>query len=102
MKLSQRYFDELERYEHIEWRLKKMGKDDWHRFWMHFPMGMFAALLLTQPKTLWIGIALAFSFLVYEIMNDWRKKDWSYKDVCGFVWGIGAVGLIIYLIGVLL
>ncbi len=62
-------------------------------------MGAFSAWLITESKE--IGVVLVISFLVYEIMNDWRKVDWSYKDVCGFVWGLAIAGLVLKLTGML-
>jgi hypothetical protein len=42
----------------------------------------------------------AVGFLIYEILNDWRIKDHSYKDVLGYLYGIGAGAVILYLMGV--
>ena len=58
---------------------------DRERFWLHFPVGVIALFL-----TLWkleIGITFAVIFLIYEVMNDWRKVDHSYKDIYGFAFG---------------
>ena len=43
-------------------------------------------------------LSLCLSFLVYEVMNDWRKVDHSYHDVLEFVIGIYVVatGLMIW------
>lgn len=43
-------------------------------------------------------LSLCLSFLVYEIMNDWRKVDHSYHDVLEYVIAIYVVaaGLIIW------
>ena len=45
-----------------------------------------------------LGLTLALTFLIYEIMNDWRKVDHSYHDVLEFCIGIFvvAVGLNIW------
>jgi len=73
-----------------------MTKKDWHRALMHLPVGAVAGLLtLVHPSG---GIALFSGELVYELFNDWRKKDSSYKDVLGIVWGYGlalTAGLIV-------
>ena len=66
--------------------MKDIRRDIWG-FLLHFPVGVVAFFL-----TLWkpsIGITFTFIFLTYEIMNDWRKKDHSYKDVYGFAFGYG-------------
>ena len=62
-----------------------MKKDDWRRLWMHFPWGALAAFVYTQDPV--AGLAILASEFIYEAFNDWRKKDWSYKDVLGIVWG---------------
>lgn len=43
-------------------------------------------------------LALCLSFLVYEVMNDWRKEDNSFYDVLEFVIAIFVVatGLLIW------
>ena len=105
MQLPDKYYDNLEKHERIEWRNKVrflgLTKKEWFRFWLHFPIGVLCGLLLIWFVTVYLGIILSIAFLVYEIMNDWRKGDKSYKDVVGFVWGLGCVGLVIFVIGVL-
>lgn len=67
---------------------------DRERFWMHGPVGILAATL-----TLWdapTGIVFAGSFLIYEIVQDWRKGDSSYKDVFGYVMFYGATAAVRY------
>lgn len=60
-------------------------KHDRERFGLHFPVGVGALFLtLWKPE---IGITAAVLFLAYEVIQDWRKKDWSFKDVYGFVFG---------------
>lgn len=45
-----------------------------------------------------LALCLCLSFLVYEAMNDWRKKDDSYHDI--LEWDIGifvvATGILIW------
>lgn len=72
-----------------------MTRRDWHRFWMHFPIGMLGAWMVYQHTAL--GIMLTIYFLTYEVMNDWRKQDRSYKDVIGAAWGYGLVGAMVAL-----
>ena len=72
-----------------------MTKNELIRAAMHFPVGVAVACLISW--SLAHGIMLGIAFLIYEIMNDWRKKDWSYKDVYGYIWGL-AIGAIILLI----
>jgi hypothetical protein len=59
---------------------------------IHAPVGLFVAMLVNwEPVT---AVLLGVAFLSYEVMNDWRKHDDSYHDVLGYVWGLGAGGLI--------
>ena len=75
-----------------------MTKDEIIRFAMHFPVGLFAAwLTIVMPV---VGILFVVLFCVYEIMNDWRKVDWSYKDVIGFIAGYGTLPTIFYIISI--
>lgn len=76
-----------------------MSKDDWLRLGMHFPIGGIAAWVATQNTA--IGLTILFSTLIYEAFNDWRKKDASYKDVLGIVWGFGIIGGILVTAGVI-
>ena len=63
---------------------------------MHFPVGMLGAWLIDQSPA--IGIMFTAYFGLYEVMNDWRKADKSYKDVIGAVFGFGvmAVGILLW------
>jgi len=63
-----------------------MTKEDWLRLWMHVPWGLLAVgLFVFHPL---LGATACFMELGYEILNDWRKKDESWKDVIGICWGI--------------
>lgn len=71
---------------------------DFKRAALHFPVGVFTAWLGTvSPVT--CGVFGA-GFLVYEVMEDWRLKDRSYKDVLGYLVGI-VVGSFILWFGAL-
>jgi len=71
-----------------------MTKSDWIRLWMHVPWGILGALLFI-PNPL-LGLTACLSMFVYEAFNDWRKKDESYKDVLGIVWGFFIGGILIW------
>ena len=74
-----------------------MSKHDWIRFWLHFPVGLFVAGLTWFIPLL--GMLLGVSFLVYEIVQDWRKSDSSFKDIYGYTFGLGTGGVIILIVG---
>lgn len=59
------------------------------RFWVHFPVGGGAAALTFLEPT--PGIMFTIFFFVYEGFNDWRKRDHSYKDLGGGLFGYAAV-----------
>ena len=73
-----------------------MTKKDWFRFWLHFPVGVFCGVLSFFNAI--AGLVLSFSFISYEVLNDWRKHDSSYKDVFGFAFGYGSAWAIIILL----
>lgn len=60
---------------------------------VHFPVGLLAAWLTYMVPT--IGLMLAFGFLYYEGLEDWRIKDRGYRDVFGFLLGYGLMGSIL-------
>ena len=75
-----------------------MKKEDWFRLWIHVPWGILAVgLFIVNPL---LGFTACMGTLIYEAFDDWRKQDYSYKDVLGLVWGfiIGGYALLILLI----
>ena len=63
---------------------------------MHAPVGGIAAWLTYEHEA--IGVTAMLSFLFYEAIQDWRKKDRSHKDVIGavtFYFIVGAVLIIL-------
>lgn len=76
---------------------------DWLRLLWHIPVGMLGVAIMGWAvlyKTVFIvnivvGVVFLASFLVYEIMQDWRKGDKSFKDVIGAVVGIAIGGIIL-------
>ena len=78
--------------------------DKFIRAVMHIPVGLGVVAIICLPILLGfptllclalivVGSLAGLSFLVYQIMQDWRKGDKSFKDVIGFVEGlfIGAI-----------
>ena len=55
--------------------------DSWKRFAIHLFVGGFAAWLIFKHPLL--GVTFWVSFLFYEVVQDWRKKDSGYKDIIG-------------------
>ncbi len=79
-----------------EWREGKWTKQDWKRFWMHFPVGIICAWLVYQSPPL--GIIASVGFMFYEVLEDWRIKDLSFKDMLGFLWGFIATATILQIL----
>ena len=70
-----------------------MSKEDMIRAALHLPVGLFVAWVMTVNATAgWIN---GLSFLAYEVLNDWRKHDHSYKDVFGYCIGLG-IGTVLF------
>jgi hypothetical protein len=64
---------------------------DEKRYWMHVPLGLLNAAFYLYPM---VGFGFTIAFLGYEAMQEWRKEDLSYKDIVGWLVGLG-VGLAI-------
>ncbi len=71
-----------------------MTKNEIIRALLHLPVGLMNAWFFSFNEML--GLAMVITFLCYEAMNDWRKVDWSYKDIFGYAIGLGMGGIAIY------
>lgn len=60
------------------------------RIAIHLLAGLGTGILLAVVPV--VGAALTLGFLVYEVIEDWRINDHSYKDVFGFLLGLGLSG----------
>lgn len=74
-----------------------MTKSDIARAALHFPVGIFTAWLGTFTPI--VTIVFGLGFLVYETIEDWRIKDRSYKDVFGYLIGIGVGSFAFWMLG---
>ena len=68
----------------------------------HYVAGAIAGwLVIIIPIA---GLALMLSFMAYEVCQDWRKKDWSFRDILEFViayFVASTLALILYYTGVI-
>lgn len=79
-------------------RKKRLSiSSDTKRAALHFPVGVFTAWLGTFTPV--VCAVFGLGFLVYEVSEDWRIKDRSYKDIFGFLAGIAAGVVLFYLLG---
>lgn len=69
-----------------------MSGPDWRRLWLHVPGGVLGGIFLVIPVLMPLGVLFNFSFLVYEVAQDWRIGDKGFKDILGHVVGLGIVG----------
>ena len=78
-----------------DWRRGKWTGQDFLRLWMHFPVGVICAwLVFAHPMA---GLVAALGFMFYEVLEDWRIKDLSFKDMLGFLIGFISASLLLSL-----
>jgi hypothetical protein len=65
---------------------------DWERFWMHVPHGIGIGFFTLAHPALGIGFLVVVCF--YQLIEEWRIHDLSYKDVAGYGGGIPAGSLL--------
>lgn len=63
------------------------------RLLLHLPVGALTAWLLGQA--LGLGAIFFVAFMIYELSEDWRIRDLSYKDIAGFLWGFAIAAVLI-------
>lgn len=80
----------------------KMKWRDVIRWAIHLPMGAVPMTLILHPWLLepdyrWsiAGVFIGITFFIYEIMEDIRVRDWSFKDVFGSLIALIATAFII-------
>jgi hypothetical protein len=66
------------------------------RWAIHIPIGCVIAYMILKVSVA-LGITVGVFFLAYEVLEDWRVRDRSFKDIFGSLIGMIATGLVIYL-----
>jgi len=67
---------------------------------LHIPVGMAFVLLVCCCH--WaVGLGFLAGFIVYEISQDKKIKDNAFVDICGSLWGIPLMAIILKLGGLL-
>jgi RsiW-degrading membrane proteinase PrsW (M82 family) len=84
-----------------------LTKEEWIRLLVHLPQGMvaawwvfgfaipFLAPIELSLRSVLAGFALLFVFIAYQFIQEWRKKDGSWRDVVGICWGFVLTGSIL-------
>ena len=72
---------------------------DYRRLFMHIPCGIVGAFFIWINLTL--GIVFNLTFLIYEVVQDWRTNDKSFHDIKGYCWGLGIGAIIWFVLGIL-
>jgi len=71
-----------------------MLMDKVRRAGIHIPVGVFAAWVMQHSPVL--GFTFSISFIAYEIVQDWRTGDRSFKDILGFLIGLSIGALVFF------
>ena len=72
--------------------LLKVGEDELCRVLLHIPLGLLVCLLCYVHWAL--ALAFVISFLYYELNQDMHLSDDAFKDIKGFLYGLGIGGII--------
>jgi len=70
---------------------------DWPRFLLHFPVGIVNVIIHSRSASLSIMFAVGFVF--YEVREHLHIHDMAWKDIQGYLFGIGVTGLFFILMG---
>ena len=65
-----------------------MNRNDIFRIILHIPVGIICFIGLGISWAL--GMVFFLGFMVYELNEDMHLKDSAYKDILGFMVGLGA------------
>ena len=72
--------------------LLKVGEGELKRLLLHIPLGLLVCLLCYVHWAL--ALAFVISFLYYELNQDMHLSDDAFKDIKGFLYGLGIGGII--------
>jgi len=67
------------------------------RILLHVPVGILA-VIFGYWVGWWLAIIFAAGFWLYEVNQDSHVSDQAYRDLKGFLWGCGAMGMILLLL----
>jgi len=75
--------------------LLMITSEELKRVLLHIPLGLLT-VLFGYYIGWWLAVIFAVGFLVYEVDEDWHISDEAYKDVKGFIWGLGIMGVVVF------
>ena len=87
-------------YDREEGSYKFQWKDAL-RWVIHLPIGVVSMYLVLHPgipadwRYTVAGVLIAVVFLTYEVLEDIRVRDWSFKDVFGSLIAMIGTALVI-------
>jgi len=61
------------------------------RLLLHIPVGAVNLVLLQVHPVL--AVIFFLGFMIYELNEDWRIKDFAFVDIAGYLWGLALSGL---------
>jgi hypothetical protein len=72
---------------------KLTSKDIIGRVILHIPVGVLNAWF--YYKNPYMGLGLTLAFIAYEVLDEWRSADKSWKDAFGWLIGFAVMGAIL-------
>lgn len=70
-----------------------ISKDEVIRVLVHIPVGALLVFLGLYVGW-WLAMTFTIGFLAYELNEDKHLSDNAWKDLKGFLWGLGIGGII--------
>ena len=76
-----------------------VSNEDVGRVLLHVPLGILTcALWYVHPA---LAVIFAAGFIIYEKQQDKYVKDQAWKDIKGWLWGIGIIGVVLFVLKLL-
>lgn len=66
---------------------------------LHVPVGAVTVALLEAHAAL--AVIFFLGFMVYELNEDWRIRDYAFVDIAGYLWGLALAGLVKWVLALL-
>jgi len=76
-----------------------VSNEDVGRVLLHLPLGILTCALWYVDWPL--AIIFAAGFIIYEKEQDKYVVDQAWKDIKGFLWGLGITGVVLFVLKLL-